>query len=143
MLTKDVRSSFGTHRAPSPAAAVTRRKSRRKLCDSYPVPTDVVNTSPCSCHASPACARSAACRSRCPRSASTAISGSFSVRRDRFVLVSPCARTDRHTEIVPASRSTCSHVSARASSDRTPVSRHSTMNACSREASAASSSAEA
>ena len=34
MLTNDVRSSFGTHRAPSPAAAVTRRKSRRKLCDS-------------------------------------------------------------------------------------------------------------
>jgi hypothetical protein len=57
--------------------------------------------------------------------------------------VSPCARTDRHTEIVPAPRSTCSHVSARASSDRTPVSRHSTMNACSRDASAASSSAEA
>ena len=143
MLTNEVRSSFGTHRAPSPAAAVTLRKSRRKLCDSYAVPTEVVNTSPCSCHSSAASARSRACRSRCPRSASTAISGSFSVRRDRFVLVSPCARTDRHTEIVPASRSTCSHVSARASSDRTPVSRHSTMNACSREASAASSSAEA
>jgi hypothetical protein len=70
------------------------------------------------------------------RQASTAISGSFSVRRDRFVFGSPCARTDRHTEIVPASRSTCSHVSARASSDRTPVSRHSTMNACSRDAAA-------
>ena len=46
MLTNEVRSSFGTHRAPSPAAAVTRRKSRRRLCDSYAVPTDVVNTSP-------------------------------------------------------------------------------------------------
>ncbi len=37
----------------------------------------------------------------CARSASTAISGSFSVRRDRFVLASPCARTERPTEIVP------------------------------------------
>jgi len=31
MLTKEVLSSFGTHRTPSPAAAVTRLKSRRKL----------------------------------------------------------------------------------------------------------------
>jgi hypothetical protein len=40
------RSSFGTHQAPSPAGAVTRRKSHRRLCDSYPRPHDVVNTSP-------------------------------------------------------------------------------------------------
>ena len=48
------------------------------------------------------------------RSAGSSASGAT-----RTVLVSPCARTDRHTEIVLASRSTWSHVSARASSDRT------------------------
>jgi hypothetical protein len=32
--------------ADSHRAHAAARKSRRKLCDSYPVPTDVVNTSP-------------------------------------------------------------------------------------------------
>ena len=54
MLTNEVRSSFGTQQLPSPAAAVTLRKSRRRLCDSYGVPIVVVNTRPCSCHNSPA-----------------------------------------------------------------------------------------
>src|SRR4029077_12855055 len=68
----------GDHRAqftpiddPSPAAAVTRRKSRRRLCDSYGVPTAVVNTSPCSCHSAPAVERSSAWRRTCSCSAST------------------------------------------------------------------------
>jgi hypothetical protein len=65
MLTNEVRSSFGTQRAPSPAAAVTFRKSRRRLCDSYGVPTVVVNTRPCSCHSSPAFDRSPAWRRSC------------------------------------------------------------------------------
>ena len=40
----------GPHRAPSPAAVVAFRNSRRRLCDSNGVPTEVVNTKPCSSH---------------------------------------------------------------------------------------------
>ena len=56
-----------------------------------------------------------------PSARSTAIRASFSVRRDRAVLVSPPARSDRHTATVPASRSTMSHRSALASSGLIPV----------------------
>jgi hypothetical protein len=44
------RAQFLRHRDPSPAAAVTFRSSRRRLCDSNGVPTEVVNTKPCSSH---------------------------------------------------------------------------------------------
>jgi hypothetical protein len=57
-----------------------------------------VNTRPLSCHSSPAASRSTAWAARRSRSALSAISGSFSVRRDRFVLVSP------EVEVVPAQR---------------------------------------
>src|SRR6266516_6544938 len=59
--------------------------------------------------------------------------GSLRTRRDRRVLVSPLARTDRQTATVPASRSTSDHNRARASSVRTPVSKDSTTYAESRK----------
>jgi len=59
-LTNDVRSSFGTHRSPISAALVTLRKSRRRLCDSKGVPTEVASTRPFSCHSEPASDRSLA-----------------------------------------------------------------------------------
>jgi hypothetical protein len=52
-----------------------------------------VNTSPVSCHLSPAAVRSGAWASARPRSAATASRGRARVRRDRSVLVSP--RADR------------------------------------------------
>src|SRR5262245_44440634 len=133
MLTNDVRSSFGTHLSPMPAPLQTLRKSRRTLWESSGVPTLVTNTRSFSSHRGPAASRSRACLARCSRSASMASCGNFSVRRDFSVFTSPCARTDRHTATVPASTSTCPHLSARASSERTPVSRQSTMNACRRD----------
>jgi hypothetical protein len=47
--------------------AKARRKSRRTLPASILVPTEVLNTSPVSCHRSPADKRSAACCARCLR----------------------------------------------------------------------------
>jgi len=52
-----------------------------------------VNTRPLSCHNSPAFSRSAAWAALRSRSVKSAISGSFSVRHDRFVFASPCAPT--------------------------------------------------
>ena len=73
---------------------------------------------------------SAACRARCSRSASATNSDIASVRLLRSVFVSPWAQTERHTATCGGtggsaagspSRSTCSQVSARASSVLMPV----------------------
>jgi len=76
------------------------------LCWSSIVPIFVVNTRSLSCHNSPALSRSATWAALRSRSALRASSGSFSVRLDRAVLVSPPARSDRQIATVPASRST-------------------------------------
>ena len=80
----------------------------------------------CRTPAPPAPASDSSC-SAC--SAVTASCGRARVRREVLVLVSPLARTDRHTAtlagrggtLAGSPKSTCSHRSARASSVRTPV----------------------
>jgi hypothetical protein len=96
-LTNEVRSSRGIQPSPVPAAVHTRLNIFRMFPPSSAAPRWEVKTSPVSCHRPPARARSRswlACRAR---SASTASFGRARVRRDRPVLVSPRARTDRHT----------------------------------------------
>ena len=106
------------------------------------MPTAEAKTSPPSCHRGPAFSLSSDCFALCVLSASTAAAGSRSVRLDFFVLTSPWIRTERHTATCGGtggspsglpSRSTWSHRSARASSVRHPVSRHSTMYAYRRD----------
>jgi len=91
------RSSRGVHSLPMPAFMQIVRSDRRTLAASSCVPSAMVKTSPLSSHRTPARRRAAACRSRCSRSTSTAILGIPRERRDFFVLVSPWARTERHT----------------------------------------------
>src|SRR5271166_472543 len=93
-LTKEVRSSRGVQLSPIPASVQMRLNILRTFPASSAAPRWVVNTSPVSCQSSPAASRSPAWRPDQVRSASTAAAGRARVRRDRSVLVSPCARTD-------------------------------------------------
>ena len=89
----------------------------------------VVNTSPHRRQRGPAASRSSSWRVRCRRSAPTATPGIVIVRRLRSVFGSPSrcsapARSSvRRTDNSPASRSTSSHRSPRASPAATPVQR--------------------
>jgi hypothetical protein len=87
------------------------------------------NTKSLSCHLLPAACLISSCCTWWSRSTSTQRCGSFSVRRDFLVLVSPPARTERQTMMNggSVSRSTKDQVSARSSSVRAPVSSDSTM----------------
>ena len=96
--TKLCRNSRGVHsEASKPAAAATDRNARRTFAASSSVPYRVANTRSLSTHRSPIRIRWASWRCRCSRSASTQSAGSSKVRRDRFVFVSPLARTDRQS----------------------------------------------
>lgn len=94
---------------PGPASAATVRKARRKLAASNSVPYRVANTRSLSTHRCPIRIRWASWRCRCSRSASTQSAGSSKVRRDRFVFVSPPARSDRTAECSSASVTDRSH----------------------------------
>jgi hypothetical protein len=61
-LTNEVLSSRGAHCPPSPAAFVIFLNARRTFAASSGDPIDVQNTSPRSCHTSPASSRCSACR---------------------------------------------------------------------------------
>jgi hypothetical protein len=82
-----------------PAALVMARKDRRTLPADrgVPTPTLVQNTRPWSRQVALAVLRSVSWRACRVRSASSAWAGSFRVRRDFSVLVSPPTRTERQT----------------------------------------------
>ena len=92
-LTNVVRSSRGVQPSPAPASVEMRSYILRTFPASSAAPWWLVNTSPVSCQSSPAASCSAAWLPDQARSAWTAAAGRPRVRRDRSVLVSPCART--------------------------------------------------
>jgi len=95
--TKVWRSSRGVQHSPIPASRQTFLKRFLTFDGSSGVPTEVVKTRPCSRQRPSAALRSTSCSSHSIRSACATAPGRARVRRDLDVLVSPPARTDRHT----------------------------------------------
>jgi hypothetical protein len=136
--TKLWRSSRGAQSSGfKPARPVATRRARATLRASSGVPSRVVNTSPCSCHLSPAFVRNSVCTAWWVRRASTHRRGSLMLRRGFTVLVSPVARTDLQTLKCGGTGGTASsspfsstgvHSNARTSSVRMPLSRDTTRN---------------
>jgi hypothetical protein len=89
------RSSRGDQSVPRPAFSVIRLNCSQTSWSVSGLPVLLQNTRLFSTHAVPAFARSAACLRTSSRNASTAISGSWTTRRDFSVLVSPPNRTER------------------------------------------------